>query len=301
MLARPELRRKKWPCCSPLLLLPSPPAIAGQPEFSFAGHHSTPTLTRRAVPDCTRTSPAPRAVGARRHPPARSRRTSSSRPRGTAPRSSASPRPSSARRGLQRRTPEMMLLTAARRSAGRPWAPRRSPRPSRMTSRGHTSLQVRNPATPGRDSNSFIDHPGLRVHTFVFGSLLVIAGNLTLRAYEEDCEFADPAGSFRGLGRFKRNCTNFGSLLEKSDMKLTKWEDLQVRLLHFACSSIEQQPAKLHLVVLIPLPLLGFRTNRSGTGVSAASCRSRGGPFSPVSPCPLFIVCADPQPFRNAF
>jgi hypothetical protein len=54
-------------------------------------------------------------------------------------------------------------------------------------------------------------------------------GNLTLRAYEDDCEFADPAGSFRGLQRFKRNCTNFGSLLEKSDMKLTKWEDLQVR------------------------------------------------------------------------
>ena len=53
--------------------------------------------------------------------------------------------------------------------------------------------------------------------------------NLTLRAYEEDCEFADPAGSLRGLRRFKRNCTNFGSLLEKSNMKLTKWEDLEVR------------------------------------------------------------------------
>ena len=55
------------------------------------------------------------------------------------------------------------------------------------------------------------------------------AGDLTLRAYEEDCEFADPAASFRGLRRFKRNCTNFGSLLEKSNMKLTKWEDLEVR------------------------------------------------------------------------
>jgi len=58
--------------------------------------------------------------------------------------------------------------------------------------------------------------------------LVRFAGNLTLRAYEEDCEFADPAGSFRGLQRFKRNCTNFGSLLEKSNMKLTRWEDLQV-------------------------------------------------------------------------
>ncbi|RCV35061.1 hypothetical protein SETIT_7G208800v2 [Setaria italica] len=54
-----------------------------------------------------------------------------------------------------------------------------------------------------------------------------VTGNLTLRAYEEDCEFADPAGSFRGLRRFKRNCTNFGSLLEKSNMELTKWEDLE--------------------------------------------------------------------------
>jgi hypothetical protein len=64
-----------------------------------------------------------------------------------------------------------------------------------------------------------------------------LTGNLTLRAYEEDCEFADPAGSFRGLQRFKRNCTNFGSLLEKSDMKLTKWEDLQVRYMALAVST----------------------------------------------------------------
>lgn len=60
-------------------------------------------------------------------------------------------------------------------------------------------------------------------------AFVLFAGNLTLRAYEEDCEFADPAGSFRGLRRFKRNCTNFGSLLEKSNMELTKWEDLEVR------------------------------------------------------------------------
>ncbi|XP_058085280.1 uncharacterized protein LOC131232814 isoform X2 [Magnolia sinica] len=60
-----------------------------------------------------------------------------------------------------------------------------------------------------------------------FGRSYFVTGNLTLNAYEEDCEFADPAGSFRGLRRFKRNCTNFGSLLEKSDMKLTKWEDFE--------------------------------------------------------------------------
>ncbi|KAK4266914.1 hypothetical protein QN277_023772 [Acacia crassicarpa] len=54
-----------------------------------------------------------------------------------------------------------------------------------------------------------------------------VTGNLTLNAYEEDCEFADPAGSFKGLQRFKRNCTNFGSLLVKSNMKLMKWEDFE--------------------------------------------------------------------------
>ncbi|KAL6651251.1 hypothetical protein ACP70R_010176 [Stipagrostis hirtigluma subsp. patula] len=60
-----------------------------------------------------------------------------------------------------------------------------------------------------------------------FARSYFVTGNLTLKAYEEDCEFADPAGSFRGLRRFKRNCTNFGSLLEKSNMKLTRWEDLE--------------------------------------------------------------------------
>ncbi|KAL3639739.1 hypothetical protein CASFOL_001301 [Castilleja foliolosa] len=42
-----------------------------------------------------------------------------------------------------------------------------------------------------------------------------VTGNLALDAYEEECEFADPAGSFRGLSRFKRNYTNFGYLLRK--------------------------------------------------------------------------------------
>ncbi|CAA0838950.1 Nuclear transport factor 2 (NTF2) family protein [Striga hermonthica] len=55
-----------------------------------------------------------------------------------------------------------------------------------------------------------------------------VTGNLALDAYEEDCEFADPAGSFRGLSRFKRNCTNFGYLIERSDMKLMKWEDFKL-------------------------------------------------------------------------
>lgn len=62
-------------------------------------------------------------------------------------------------------------------------------------------------------------------------SLFQWIGNLTLDAYEEHCEFADPAGSFKGLRRFKRNCTNFGLLLEKSNMKLMKWEDFEVSFL----------------------------------------------------------------------
>ncbi|KAK2967319.1 hypothetical protein RJ640_006185 [Escallonia rubra] len=68
---------------------------------------------------------------------------------------------------------------------------------------------------------------------------------LTLDAYEEDCEFADPAGSFKGLRRFKRNCTNFGSLIEKSDMKLTKWEDLEDKGIgHWRFSCIMSFPWK---------------------------------------------------------
>ncbi|WZZ48660.1 hypothetical protein YC2023_048767 [Brassica napus] len=53
------------------------------------------------------------------------------------------------------------------------------------------------------------------------------SGDLTPAVYEEKCEFADPAGSFKGLARFKRNCTNFGSLIEKSNMKLMKWENFE--------------------------------------------------------------------------
>jgi len=65
----------------------------------------------------------------------------------------------------------------------------------------------------------------------IYDAWLLISGNLTLGAYEENCEFADPAGSFRGLRRFKRNCTNFGSLIERCNMKLMKWEDFGVSFL----------------------------------------------------------------------
>ena len=66
-----------------------------------------------------------------------------------------------------------------------------------------------------------------------------LLGSLTLDAHEEDCEFADPASSFKGLRRFKRNCTNFGSLIEKSNMKLMKWEDYEV---------VTLQPSRLFFI-----------------------------------------------------
>ena len=112
--------------------------------------------------------------------------------------------------------------------------------------------------------------------------LVRFAGNLTLRAYEEDCEFADPAGSFRGLQRFKRNCTNFGSLLEKSNMKLTKWEDLLVfrAICHVLLLISDEKNTDMCCLLLAASCC---RTNHQlGTGVSAASCHSRGGLFYQV-------------------
>ncbi|XP_010544762.1 PREDICTED: uncharacterized protein LOC104817313 isoform X1 [Tarenaya hassleriana] len=58
---------------------------------------------------------------------------------------------------------------------------------------------------------------------------LIDPGDMTTGVYEEDCEFADPAGSFRGVRRFKRNCGNFGALIDRSNMKLMKWEDFDER------------------------------------------------------------------------
>ncbi|KAF9687848.1 hypothetical protein SADUNF_Sadunf02G0135800 [Salix dunnii] len=80
----------------------------------------------------------------------------------------------------------------------------------------------------GKDVSGAIDR-AVVVETIKedFQKSYFVTGSLTLEAYEENCEFADPAGSFEGLQRFKRNCTNFGLLIEKSNMKLTKWEDFE--------------------------------------------------------------------------
>ncbi|MCO5591827.1 hypothetical protein L7F22_045820 [Adiantum nelumboides] len=65
-----------------------------------------------------------------------------------------------------------------------------------------------------------------------------VTGNVSSGVYEEDCEFADPAGSFKSLKRFKNNCSNFRSLLEKSDVKLVKSEELHDKFVaywRFSC------------------------------------------------------------------
>lgn len=102
-------------------------------------------------------------------------------------------------------------------------------------------------------------------------------GSLTLDAYEEDCEFADPAGSFKGLRRFKRNCTNFGSLIEKSNMQLMKWEDFEVSL-----------PSGFHISFIIWSFLFAISDTKSscdcrirelGIGDLAVSCHFLGSRF----------------------
>ncbi|XP_044502003.1 uncharacterized protein LOC123223016 isoform X2 [Mangifera indica] len=96
------------------------------------------------------------------------------------------------------------------------------------------------------DGSKFVDRE-IVVETIKrdFERSYFVTGNLTLDAYEEDCEFADPAGSFRGLRRFKRNCTNFGLLIEKSNMKLMKWEDLEDKGIgHWRFSCIMSFPWK---------------------------------------------------------
>ncbi|CAI0425095.1 unnamed protein product [Linum tenue] len=79
-----------------------------------------------------------------------------------------------------------------------------------------------------RDGSGTLDHSAVvQAIKQDFQRSYFVTGNLTLEAYEENCEFADPAGSFKGLRRFKRNCSNFGLLIQTSNMKLTNWEDFE--------------------------------------------------------------------------
>ncbi|XP_019246750.1 PREDICTED: uncharacterized protein LOC109226446 isoform X2 [Nicotiana attenuata] len=52
-------------------------------------------------------------------------------------------------------------------------------------------------------------------------------------------------GSFKGLSRFKRNCTNFGYLVQRSNMKLMKWEDFEEKAIgHWRFSCVLSFPWK---------------------------------------------------------
>ncbi|XVF33268.1 hypothetical protein REPUB_Repub17cG0154400 [Reevesia pubescens] len=94
--------------------------------------------------------------------------------------------------------------------------------PSNVKEAAQNNLKV------GIDGSGAIDRTqAVETIKYDFERSYFVTGQLTVDAYEEDCEFADPAGSFKGLRRFKRNCTNFGSLIEKSNMKLMKWEDFE--------------------------------------------------------------------------
>ncbi|KAJ0803351.1 putative NTF2-like domain superfamily protein [Helianthus annuus] len=85
------------------------------------------------------------------------------------------------------------------------------------------------PVVEGRSREDVVIERAVLVETIKgdYQRSYFVTGALTLDAYEDHCEFADPAGSFKGLLRFKRNCTNFGSLIHKSNMNLIKWEDFQ--------------------------------------------------------------------------
>jgi len=52
-----------------------------------------------------------------------------------------------------------------------------------------------------------------------------ISGRGLMRAYEENCTFADPFVSFDGKDRFIKNVSNLGPLLEDVDLVITAFEE----------------------------------------------------------------------------
>jgi len=54
---------------------------------------------------------------------------------------------------------------------------------------------------------------------------------MNMGIYEDDCEFADPFVSFKGLKRFKQNVSNLGSFMEESSLKITDWQEYEVQKL----------------------------------------------------------------------
>ncbi|CAM8960348.1 unnamed protein product [Rhodiola kirilowii] len=56
---------------------------------------------------------------------------------------------------------------------------------------------------------------------------LVLDRETVVKSVKDDFSRSYFVTDDKGLQRFKRNCSNFGSLIEKSNMKLTKWEDFE--------------------------------------------------------------------------
>ncbi|CAM8969292.1 unnamed protein product [Rhodiola kirilowii] len=56
---------------------------------------------------------------------------------------------------------------------------------------------------------------------------LVLDRETVVKSIKDDFSRSYFVTDDKGLQRFKRNCSNFGSLIEKSNMELTKWEDFE--------------------------------------------------------------------------
>lgn len=52
-----------------------------------------------------------------------------------------------------------------------------------------------------------------------------VSGRGAMAAYADDCEFADPFASFRGVDRFKRNVSNLGGMMRDVDLRITSFEE----------------------------------------------------------------------------
>jgi len=63
-----------------------------------------------------------------------------------------------------------------------------------------------------------------------YDSSYFVSGVGELRAYDPECEFADPFVSFKGVNRFKQNVGNLGGMMEDIDLKITGWEEREDEL-----------------------------------------------------------------------
>mmetsp|Transcript_16134 Transcript_16134/g.21339 ORF Transcript_16134/g.21339 Transcript_16134/m.21339 type:complete len:247 (-) Transcript_16134:274-1014(-) len=64
-----------------------------------------------------------------------------------------------------------------------------------------------------------------------YGNDYFVTGCLSMDLYEDDCEFADPFVSFRGLDRFKKNLDNLGSFMQDVDIDIYDWKETEDAIL----------------------------------------------------------------------